>query len=342
MLLKLRFCAQLGPDFPDIEFKTVDGFQGREKEVIILSLVRSNEQDKTGFIGDKKRLNVSITRAKKQLVLICDTATVSKEKLINEYLNFLRKHNRNQKTSKSVALFTADPNNNFSLFKPPQSKEAAKIRSRIRKEVRENNLPKLKLNRNDKIVGIDCEMVESDDSDVLARVSIVTRDKVLLSSFVSCNGEVTNYNTEISGVCEVDLINAPGFPEVVQKVRKILEDADIIVGHGLHHDMEVLGFEFPEEKVRDTSTYPPFLKKGGKTPSLKGLAMKHLDQVIQQGSHNPEEDARAALNIYLMFRQEWEERLYRLKFLEENLNSEDQDNEILQLDSNRYVVLVDH
>jgi len=336
-------CAQLGTTFPDIEFKTVDGFQGREKDVIILTLVRSNSQNITGFIGNKKRLNVSITRAKKQLVLVCDTQTVSNEKLIFDFLNFLRKQNRKHLINKSVSIFPADPNNNFSLFKPPQSEEAAKIRRKIRKEMMDNNLPKLKLNRNDKIVGIDCEMVESEDSDVLARVSIVTRGTVLMSSFVACNGDVTNYNTEISGVSEADLIDAPGYPEVVEKVRKILEDADIIVGHGLDHDMKVLGFEFPEEKVRDTSTYPPFLKKGGRTPSLKGLAMKYLDQVIQQGSHNPEEDARAALNIYLMFRQEWEERLYHVKFLQENLNSEGQDDEILDFDSNnRYGVLEDH
>ena len=124
---------------------------------------------------NKKRLNVSITRAKKQLVLVCDTQTVSNEKLIFDFLNFLRKQNRKHLINKSVSIFPADPNNNFSLFKPPQSEEAAKIRRKIRKEMIDNNLPKLKLNRNDKIVGIDCEMVESEDSDVLARVSIVTR-----------------------------------------------------------------------------------------------------------------------------------------------------------------------
>ncbi|ODV97692.1 hypothetical protein PACTADRAFT_47561 [Pachysolen tannophilus NRRL Y-2460] len=59
-------------NWKDIEISTVDGFQGREKEVIILSLVRSNSEQKIGFLKDFKRLNVSITRCKRQLCVIGD------------------------------------------------------------------------------------------------------------------------------------------------------------------------------------------------------------------------------------------------------------------------------
>lgn len=76
--------------YPAIEISTVDGFQGREKEIIILSLVRSNfgdsfGNDKTsnkwesadvGFLSDFRRLNVSITRCKKQLVVVGDMETL--------------------------------------------------------------------------------------------------------------------------------------------------------------------------------------------------------------------------------------------------------------------------
>ena len=42
--------AELQEEFPDLEIKSVDGFQGREKEAIILSMVRSNNQDRVGFL----------------------------------------------------------------------------------------------------------------------------------------------------------------------------------------------------------------------------------------------------------------------------------------------------
>ncbi len=62
-----------------LEIKTVDGFQGREKEVVIVSFVRSNKSGTIGFLKDLRRLNVSITRAKRKLVLIGDSNTLESE-----------------------------------------------------------------------------------------------------------------------------------------------------------------------------------------------------------------------------------------------------------------------
>jgi len=62
-----------------LEIKTVDGFQGREKEVVIVSFVRSNKSGTIGFLSDLRRLNVSITRAKRKLVLIGDSNTLESE-----------------------------------------------------------------------------------------------------------------------------------------------------------------------------------------------------------------------------------------------------------------------
>jgi predicted DNA helicase len=59
-----------------VEVNTVDGYQGREKEIIIISMVRSNKEGRIGFLSDLRRLNVSLTRARRKLVIIGDSDTL--------------------------------------------------------------------------------------------------------------------------------------------------------------------------------------------------------------------------------------------------------------------------
>lgn len=61
-----------------LEVGTVDGFQGREKEAILVDLVRSNVSGELGFLTDVRRLNVAITRARRFLMVVGDTATLSR------------------------------------------------------------------------------------------------------------------------------------------------------------------------------------------------------------------------------------------------------------------------
>ena len=81
---KLR---QVLADVPELEIDTVDGFQGREKEAVVVSLVRSNDAGELGFVADIRRINVALTRARKKLIVIGDSATVARHPF---YAGFVR------------------------------------------------------------------------------------------------------------------------------------------------------------------------------------------------------------------------------------------------------------
>ncbi len=69
-----------------LEVDTVDGFQGREKEAVVVSLVRSNDSGDVGFLADVRRMNVAITRARAKLVVVGDGATVSRHPFYERFL----------------------------------------------------------------------------------------------------------------------------------------------------------------------------------------------------------------------------------------------------------------
>ena len=73
---QVRLLRELLPD-SGLEVDSVDGFQGREKEAIVISLVRSNPKGELGFLKDVRRMNVAMTRARRKLLVIGDSATLS-------------------------------------------------------------------------------------------------------------------------------------------------------------------------------------------------------------------------------------------------------------------------
>lgn len=75
-----------------IRISTIDSFQGQEKEIVILSLVRSNDEGEIGFLKDYRRMNVAITRAKEQLFVIGDSATIGNDPFYTAFLVYIEKH----------------------------------------------------------------------------------------------------------------------------------------------------------------------------------------------------------------------------------------------------------
>lgn len=76
--------------FPkQLRISTIDSFQGQEKETIIVSLVRSNDEGIIGFLNDYRRMNVAITRAKEQLFVIGDSATIGADAFYNSFLTYI-------------------------------------------------------------------------------------------------------------------------------------------------------------------------------------------------------------------------------------------------------------
>ncbi|KAI0022246.1 P-loop containing nucleoside triphosphate hydrolase protein [Xylariomycetidae sp. FL0641] len=87
---QLGLLAPLKETFPGIELGSVDGFQGREKEAVIVSLVRSNGEGEVGFLSEKRRLNVAMTRPKRALVVVGDSETVRRgSKFLGSWMDWL-------------------------------------------------------------------------------------------------------------------------------------------------------------------------------------------------------------------------------------------------------------
>ncbi|BBN06661.1 hypothetical protein MPTK1_3g22970 [Marchantia polymorpha subsp. ruderalis] len=88
----LRDRAEGIPGAQGVQIASVDSFQGREADAVIISMVRSNRLGVVGFLGDNRRMNVAITRARKHVAIICDSSTVSRNSFLRKLLQYIR-HN---------------------------------------------------------------------------------------------------------------------------------------------------------------------------------------------------------------------------------------------------------
>lgn len=114
----------------EVEIATVDSFQGREKEVICLSLVRSNQAGSVGFLSDDRRLNVAITRARRAVLLVCDSETIANHPLLARLVKYAETHGE----YRSAVVDYADITGTFSLQRvPTEAIQAATNAERSRK-----------------------------------------------------------------------------------------------------------------------------------------------------------------------------------------------------------------
>ncbi|MBR4048433.1 MAG: AAA family ATPase [Bacteroides sp.] len=86
---KVKNSATLRPYRHLLTINTVDGFQGQERDVVFISLVRANEQGQIGFLGDLRRMNVAMTRARMKLVILGEAVTLSHHSFYETLIHYI-------------------------------------------------------------------------------------------------------------------------------------------------------------------------------------------------------------------------------------------------------------
>ena len=154
------------------------------------------------------------------------------------------------------------------------------------------------------IIAIDCEMVVCTDSQKhLARLSIVNFNRhTLFDEFIKPELPVKNYLNHITNIDSFKLQTAHSLAHYLPIIQNIINDKTI-VGHTLSSDFEALKIEINERQKRDISEFSFFKNEKFKV-GLKDLTDRYLNMKIQDGKHSSVEDARAALELYKLYKQE--------------------------------------
>ncbi|XP_063685644.1 DNA-binding protein SMUBP-2-like [Bolinopsis microptera] len=91
--LQIEFIrAEMMGRFKEVEVCSVDGFQGREKEAIVITMVRSNDTGEIGFLSESRRMNVAVTRARRHVCLIGDSLTVKRDAFLGRLVAYFTRH----------------------------------------------------------------------------------------------------------------------------------------------------------------------------------------------------------------------------------------------------------
>lgn len=87
LLMKREFFK---PFRRQISINTVDGFQGQERDIILISMVRSNEEGQIGFLRDLRRMNVAITRARMKVIILGDAPTLTRHPFYRQLWQYIK------------------------------------------------------------------------------------------------------------------------------------------------------------------------------------------------------------------------------------------------------------
>ncbi len=90
---QLEHATALQPYLHAISVNTIDSFQGQERDIVCISLARSNSDGEIGFLADTRRMNVAMTRARKKLIVVGDSATLSQHPFYAEMITYAETHN---------------------------------------------------------------------------------------------------------------------------------------------------------------------------------------------------------------------------------------------------------
>ncbi|OVA09841.1 Exonuclease [Macleaya cordata] len=171
------------------------------------------------------------------------------------------------------------------------------------------------------VFALGCKMVGggSDGSlDLCARVCLIDEDnRIIFHTYVKPQIPITNYRYETTGIRPEYLRDSNVMQ--LRDVQKIIQDflcngepiwkirskggkARILVGHGLDHDLDCLGIEYPAHMIRDTAKYPPLMKTSKLSNSLKYLTQAYLGYDIQTGIQDPFQDCVATMRLYKRMR----------------------------------------
>ncbi|MQL90496.1 hypothetical protein Taro_023095 [Colocasia esculenta] len=171
-------------------------------------------------------------------------------------------------------------------------------------------------------LAMDCEMVgvgSQGNKSALGRITLVNAwGNVVYDEYVRPLERVVDFRTRISGIRPINLRKAKDFRTAQKEVADLIKGRTL-VGHSLHNDLRAMLLSHPKEDIRDTSEYQPFLSMEGRRRALRDLALQILGITIQQGTHCPVEDARAAMLIYQKHKKEWEKSLKKQLKLKKKL-----------------------